>query len=94
MSKKLYKLYEGEYPSLLRYPFKSKYHKLESTIKSEPYVPDYKLKPTKKLMKPNFSRTPGCWEMDIMFAGPTTYLVLINVNTRFLIVEPIFGKTE
>ena len=62
----------------------------------------------KKLSKPNFSKTPGCWEIDIMFAKyyseesenkqfirkQTIYVVLSNVNTRYLIVLPVEDKTQ
>ena len=105
------KFYDKEYPSLLKYPFKSKFKYFEKYIKhdhphtlKEPYVHDFRLKDSKKLAKPNFSNEPGCWECDLMF---TSYLdpndmyqyeqinlVAINVNTRYLIVEPINGKDK
>ena len=78
---------------MLAYPFSSKYKFFEfKNVPREPYVPDYKLKACKQYMKPNFSNEPGCWEADLMFVKNTIYLVLINVNTRFLIVEPIESK--
>ena len=103
------RIYNKEYDSLLKYPFKSKYKYIDSclqplydtNIKTEPFIPDYKLKSCKKMSKPNFSNEPGCWEMDLMFANyyntgltksKQTYIVLINVNTRYLIVEPIKSK--
>lgn len=79
----------------VNYPFKSKYKYIKDThIKTEPYVPDHKLKIAKKLSKPDFSLTPHCWEMDLMFANSTIYLVMININTKYLIVIPIDDKTE
>ena len=79
----------------INYPFKSKYKYIKDTnIKTEPYIKDYQLKTVKKLSKPDFSFEPHCWEMDIMFALNKAYLVLINVNTKYLIVEPIDYKSE
>ena len=78
MSKnKSIRFYDKEYSSILKYPFKSKYKYLESnlqpfyesTIKTEPFIPDFKLKSCKLLSKPNFSNEPGCWESDLMFAS-------------------------
>ena len=55
----------------------------------------------KKFSKPNYATQPNSWEMDIMFAENSQndkhkkqYLVLININTRFLIVKPIKYKDE
>ena len=110
MSKSI-RVYDKEYPSLLRYPFKSKYKFIndylqkvyKSDIKTEPFVKDFKLKSCKELSKPNFSNEPGCWEADLMFIRyydkdltkeKNIYLVLINVNTRYLIVEPIKDKAH
>ncbi|WP_289705273.1 hypothetical protein, partial [Bacteroides acidifaciens] len=112
MSKtKSLRIYDKEYPSLLKYPFKSKYKYVETdlqpvfknNIKTEPFIPDFKLKACKKMSKPNFSNEPGCWEADLMSASyyadvehpikqEQIYLVLINVNTRYLIVEPMSYK--
>lgn len=107
---KLFKIYDNEYQSLLKYPFKSKFKYFEKYIKDinpnavkEPYIHDFRLKDAKKLSKPNFSNEPGCWECDLMFINyfdskdnitkEQIYLVLINVNTRYLIVEPIKNKS-
>ena len=105
MSKtKSLRIYDKEYPSLLKYPFKSKYKYVESNlqplyqtnIKTEPFIPDFKLKSCKQMSKPNFSNEPGCWKADLMFASYYTpelkkisqiYLVLINVNTKYLMVR-------
>ena len=106
--RKFFKDYSKQYDPLLKYPFKSKVKHFDSSIQTlqEPIVPDYKLKIAKKLCKPNFSRTPGCWEIDVMFAkhyvnenelteasaplpNQTIYLVLLNVNTRYLIVRQV-----
>lgn len=77
------------------YPFKSKYKYIEDTgIKTEPYIPDNQLKTVKKLSKLDFSFEPICWETDIMFVKSTIYLVLINVNTKYLIVQPINDKSD
>ena len=43
----------NDYYESINYPFKSKYKYIKDTrIKTEPYVPDYKLKTAKKLSKP------------------------------------------
>ena len=114
MSKtKSLRIYDKEYPSLLKYPFKSKYKFVETdlqpvfknNIETEPFIPDFKLKACKKISKPNFSNEPGTWEADLMFSHyyadvehpikqEQIYLVLINVNTRYLIVEPMSYKSE
>lgn len=109
--KKYYKIYDKQYPSLLKYPFKSKFKYFQQYIGStnpnivkEPFVQDFKLKDAKKLSKPNFSNEPGCWEADLMFTNTyydtvdkktknKGYLVMININTRYLVVEPIEGKS-
>ena len=58
----------NDYNQSINYPFKSKYKFIKDTnIKTDPYIPDYQLKPVKKLSKPDFSYEPNCWEMDIMF---------------------------
>ena len=64
-AKTLYKQYNTKYQPLLQYPFKSKVQYVEQYIqdRQEPFVHDFQLKPVKKLSKPNFSRTPGCWEL-------------------------------
>ena len=87
------------------FPFKSKYKYVSDNltpfmqdIKLKPNIPDYKLKISKKLSKPDFSNEPGCWEADLMFVNTDEnsqiYLVMINVNTRYLIVEPIGAKSS
>ena len=72
---------------ILHYPFKSKPN--FTTAPREPNVPDHKLKIAKKLAKLDYSNEPGCWEIDLMFVENQIYFVMINVNTRYLIVEPI-----
>ena len=100
------RIYDKEYDSILKYPFKSKYKyvDLQQPVKAEPFIPDFKLKSCKKLSKPNFSNEPGCWEADLMFVNyyvqenglavktKKIYLIMLNVNTRYLIVEPIKDK--
>ena len=74
------RIYDKEYDSLLKYPFKSKYKYIDilshfasecmsSNFTTEPFIPDFKLKSCKKLSKTNFSNEPGCWEVDLMFAN-------------------------
>ncbi len=78
----------------LAYPFKSK-TKQDKISKDYPNVhvpildtiPDKKIKPFKKYMRPNFAPEPYSWEMDFVL-GPgrnnKTYLILVNINTRFV----------
>ena len=79
----------------LMYPFKTGNDK----IPKKPHLSDHKYTlQKKKLSKPNFSNTPGCWEMDILVTKDIDrelqlYLVMINVNTRYLIVTPIASKS-
>jgi len=75
----------------LIYPFRTG----NDLIQKRPHIPDSQYKKhKKKLSKPNFSNSIGCWEIDIMFNGEREqmYLVAINVNTRYLMVEPIWSK--
>jgi len=65
-------------------------------IQKRPHISDSQYKKHKKrLSKPNFSNSIGCWEIDIMFNGEREqmYLIAINVNTRYLMVEPIQSKS-
>jgi len=74
----------------LMYPFRTG----NSKIQKKPHITDVQYtKQKKKLSKPNFSPQIGCWEMDIMDARPQLYLVMININTRYLIVQPIKSKS-
>jgi len=77
----------------LIYPFRTG----NDLIQKRPHISDSQYKKNKKkLSKPNFSNSIGCWELDIMLNGEheQMYLVAINVNTRYLMVEPIGGKSE
>lgn len=89
----------------LEYPFRSKVneyadkHNIDE-FKKKDYVKDYNIKDLpKKYKRPNYSPTPYSYEMDIMFAQGdghqplVLYLVLININTRYLIVRPIRNKS-
>ena len=110
-NKKSFKIFDNEYKSLLKYPFKSKISKLDPSLfivnpeyHHEPFVKDFKLKPCNYYSKPDFSLEPGCWEVDLMFvkypardddklvSRETIYLIMVNVNTRYLIVEPLESK--
>lgn len=89
----------------LNYPFKSKIRRYENdniiNVKTEPIIPDFKLKSLKPLYRPTYSPEPYCWEIDIMFVNHPykdselrIYLFCINVNTRYLIVIPIKKKSS
>jgi len=76
----------------LIYPFRTG----NDLIQKRPHIPDSQYKKhKKKLSKPNFTNSIRCWEIDIMFNGEREqmYLVAINVNTRYLMVEPIWSKS-
>ena len=92
----------------IKFPFKSKIKEYvmkhginKDSIKKEDYIPDYDIKTlAKKYKRPNYSPEPYSYEMDIMFASPTDnyddsikYLVLININTRYLWIKKITGKS-
>ena len=89
----------------LDYPFRSKLtayadkHDIDG-LQASDYVKDYNIKNLpKKYKRPNYSPIPYSYEMDIMFAQGdghqelVLYLVLININTRFLIVRSIRNKS-
>ena len=58
------------------------------------YIPDMSVKKlAQKYKKPNYSPQRNSWELDIMFTPRRKYLVFININTRYAIVEPIAHKS-
>ena len=76
---------------LFENPFKSKYKNPNSDK-----VEDYQLKPRiKKFAKPYFSNYPYSYEIDHLQYSDTqvTYLFVINVNTRYLFVRKVNGKS-
>jgi hypothetical protein len=58
------------------------------------YIKDYKL--TKKYYRPYFSPYTDSYEMDYMKVNKDDveikYLFVININTKFLIVEPVYNN--
>ena len=58
-----------------------------------PIDTDSHLNMFKGLMRPTYSERPGCWQMDIMSGVDKKYLILINVNTRYLFVRQIASKS-
>ena len=83
----------------LKYPFNSKlyaYNKLYGEDnKIIPKPRDQSLKTMKKQsLRPTYSKQPNSWQMDIMFTKRRAYLILININTRYLFMEPISNKSE
>ncbi len=85
----------------LDYPFKSKikqskYKAAHPNTSFVDRIPDKKIKPLKsKYMRPNFAPQPGSWEMDYIVdrtgSGHQSYLVLININTRYCY---LFNRTK
>ena len=89
------------------YPFRSK---IEAYLKAHPgadihtYAKIVDKNPrkndTKELHRPSYSVRPNAYQIDIMFtaentkAKPKYYLVMININTRYLMVRHISDKTE
>jgi hypothetical protein len=51
-----------------------------------------------ELMRPSFSKEPGCWIIDYVFNLTTTFqdvwFFAVNMNTRYLFVKNVHGKTE
>ena len=88
---------------LLDYPFRSKlsaYLAKTDTLEMDfpEFVNDKQIsKLAQKFKKPNYSPYRNSWEMDIMFAISgkihKLYLVFLNINTRYAIVEPIKNKS-
>jgi hypothetical protein len=75
--------------------FKNKFNIIKHL--GRPYeqkIPDYRLKPLKKMFRPTFSPHIDSYEIDYLIVGDDTtfpfirYLVCINVNTRYLIIKP------
>ena len=91
----------------LKYPFKTKFkkfkeeHHLDKNILPHEPVPDYKIKPlTKKLTRPTYSIEPHSYEIDLFYVNHPfkdvtlkNYLVVVNVNTRFVFVIPMKNKS-
>lgn len=80
--------------NLIDYPFTSKYKKYKKMNKDEKDVKLQDKLPDRKLMKnylkkPYYSPHIGSWEMDHVFnliEDDDSYLFIININTRFLVV--------
>ena len=82
--------------TILDFPFRSKlaaYLAKNDGVELEKkpeFVSDVSLsKSVNKYKKPNYSPFRNSWEIDIMFAGEKLYLVFLNINTRYAIIEPI-----
>jgi hypothetical protein len=64
-------------------------------------IEDYKLKPLRKLFRPYYSPNFNSYEMDYALSNLLInnkkvykyYLVLININTKFLFMAPIKNNT-
>ncbi len=79
----------------LEYPFKSKtkqskYAKINPDATIPDRIPDKKIKPMKKYMRPNFAPEPYSWEMDFIVGQGRnkSYLIFININTRYVYAIP------
>ena len=84
------------------YPFKSKVKDVafreDKEIAKEPYVKDHRLnRLINKYSRPNYSPFPHSWECDYMFVAKGRkkhpFLVLININTRYLVVKKVKDKS-
>ena len=79
----------------LNYPYKTdnkkaKFKQLNPNTEISNKIQDFNLKKIKKeFSKPNYAAYPYTYEMDFLQLGARGpyYLILLNVNTRFLIVE-------
>lgn len=78
------------------YPFKSKlkvYNEMyNQNLQSKP-VSDKKNINLRPMYRPTYSPYPHSWQMDIMFTPHKYYLVLVNINTRYLIIKHIQNKS-
>ena len=81
------------------YPFRSKIkayskmHPEKGTLTLPPIGRDRRLSKLEDLYRPTYSERPGAWQMDIMFGVETQYLIMININTRYLFVRQLLDKT-
>ena len=98
----------GPKDSEIKYPFKTKVkayankHNLsmeELKSATDSHVKDYRLPDlVKKFKRPDYAIAPHSYEMDIMFAAGNgqqrlkQYLILININTRYMIAIPLASK--
>lgn len=101
-----YELDFPENDEILKYPFQTAY-KIKSYKGAqhgiETIIHDSKLTPLKKkFQRPTFAFTPDTWEMDHLHGRPVknhgktlmvaSYLVFINVNTKYLYLFPVQTK--
>jgi hypothetical protein len=67
--------------------------------KNVPYLHDYNIKSLKReFQRPYFSPKRNSYEIDLMFCNLNDfhriYAVLININTKFLIIKPLHSRNE
>lgn len=75
------------------YPWKTKIPKRTNVKKV--VVPDWKVKTLeKKYQRPYFSQEFNSWEMDLMEVKHSYYLLIININTRYLVCYPVSGRSS
>ena len=79
-------IYTRDAKIIKEYHEKIKNHLLDPSISLEVYQPDPNItKRKKKYMRPYFSPQPYSWEIDhLLFHKTATYLMCVNINTRFL----------
>jgi hypothetical protein len=72
-------------------------------IKMQPKVKDYRLKPLKQFYRPYFSPYINSYELDYVKSGTFLvdnvkvvrhYLAVININTKYLFMEPLAENTS
>ena len=88
---------------MLKYPFRSKIDDYEEGIDKGYFTAKFNIEPLdkqpKKLkneyMRPSFSPYPYSWEIDHLQYNKerVTYLFCLNINTRYLYVIPVNGKS-
>lgn len=88
----------------IQFPFKSKqkYKIIKDDLKNKTFNPTRDLNPVKqqlKFQRPYYSPKFLNWECDLVFFTsktnkPILYMFIINVNTKFLYVIHLVGKSE
>jgi hypothetical protein len=92
---------EDDSVPVLPYPFRSKVTKfLKMTPNIHIPIPDFTpdgkpLVRKKQFSRPSFAKYPHSWEIDLLLYTRTrpTYLVAININTRYAYLIPIKDKS-
>jgi hypothetical protein len=99
----------SNYPRLIinnddNFPFRSEPKKKKVKYLLYHHLHDNYLPPLKKFERPYFSPKHNSWEIDLMFVNykepsintkyEQIYLILININTKYLIIRALDTKSE